>query len=190
MIVHIGGGARAIGDDLPFFRTIIDTIQAKGCYVARNWIEITNHNVTVRAIEDQDVDWVDIADQNEEALRRADAYIADTTAYRLFNGYELAKALEQGKPVLLVSRKSFKQFAISGVQNDLLTMKEYSTEEELRQIVAEFLAKNTIPEDAKEVSVPLDLQLHSYISEQHTKKGTPKSDILNELAKRGLQDIK
>ncbi len=187
MIVHIGGGARSLGDDLPYLRKIIDVVREGGDEISRNWIEITNHNVTVKEIKPEQVDWKDIASQNKLALARADVYIADVTAYRLSNGYELAQALQQNKPVLLVARKSFKQFAISGVQNDLLTMQEYSTQEELSEIVAKFLEQNRIPTDLKTVEIPLDLELYRYIKQQETNTGRATSDILYELAKRGLK---
>ena len=190
MIVHIGGGARALGDDLPYLRKIIDIVREEGDEISRNWIEITNHNVTVKDIKPEQVDWEDIASQNKLALARADVYVADVTAYRLSNGYELAQALQQNKPVLLVSRKSFKQFAISGVHDELLTMREYATSEELGKIVREFLGKNRIPSDEKTVEVSLDLELYKYLKQQETNTDRATSDILYELAKRGLKNTK
>lgn len=187
MIIHLGGGIRASGEDLPYFRNIVDIIQQHGDIVARNWIELSHHSADVKNVKDDQVVWRETFKQNEDALNRADIFIAEVSTYRLYSGYELAVALQQHKPILLVSRKSFKQFAISGIDNKLLTMKEYSTESELTKIVKSFLEVNSIPPSDKEVSISLDLRLYSYLRE--ASKNTDKTDgeLLRDLARRGLE---
>ncbi len=133
------------------------------------------------------MDWAYAVRENEYAVARADLYIAETTTYRLYHGYELSLALQKGIPVLLVSRKSFRQYAISGVKNKLLTMKTYKDRKELAEIVREFIAANQMASEDLTVQTPIDRVLLTYLDDMASAAGKTKGEALYELAKLGMQ---
>jgi hypothetical protein len=188
MLVHLGGGIRATGEDLPFFRNVVDSIREHGDVIAHNWIEVSHHNAEVKLQEDDEVDWREIFKDHEAALKQADVFIAEVSTYRLFHGYELAKAMQQGKPALLVSRKPFAQFAISGMEDDSVWMKEYETSEELKKIVFDFLEENTVSLTDRDITIPVDLRLHRYIVEACKKSGKTQAEVVRDLVQLQLKE--
>lgn len=187
MIVHIGGGARNIGEDLPYLRRIIGIIREHGGHVARNWIEVTAHNVQIKAIKDSDVNWQEIARQNREALEISDLYIAEVTSYRLSAGYEMSQAMQLGIPVLLLSRKPFRERAICGIQHDLFVMKDYSSLDDLERHVSEFIKTNIAPASELNRMIALTPRLYAYVKEQMQKTDETEDDVLLRLIQEGTK---
>lgn len=187
MITHIGGGIRANGDEFPYFKVIINAIHEAGGSIARNWVQSANHKVTQKIENDEDVDWGGAVRENDYAMNIADLYIAETTAYRLYHGYELAQALQKGIPVLLVSRTSFRPYAISGVKNKLLTMKTYETTEELADIVKKFITAHEMAPEDRYVQTPVDYKLAGYLHGASRAQNKTKGEVLRELALLGLE---
>lgn len=187
MIVHIGGGIRASGEEFPYFKVIINTIHKTGGAIARNWVETSNHKVERNAQKDDEVVWDEVVLENDYGLAKADLYIAETTAYRLYHGYELAQALQKGIPVLLVSRTSFRPYAISGVKNKLLTMKTYGTTEELADIVKKFITAHEMAPEDRYVQTPVDYKLAGYLHDASRAQNKTKGEVLRELAQLGLE---
>ncbi len=73
-------------------------------------------------------------------LREADAVVAEVSNPSLGVGYEIARALEMGKPVLCVYEKGvFLTKMITGNKDPHLTVKSYSTWNELATILAAYL---------------------------------------------------
>lgn len=185
MIIHLGGGRRGTGDDLPYFRAIISTVNGRGDTIANNWVEASNHRFVTKHIQDDEMDWDEVVTRNTESMELADVYIAEVTTYRLYHGYELMNMLQQKKPVLLVARKSFKQFAISGVHHNLLTMKNYETESDLEAIVNNFLDKySQITE--KSVTIPMDPRIISFLEESEKRSSKSRREILLDLINQGI----
>ncbi len=185
MIVHITGGVMADEEIAPYLRKIIAATHEVGAQVAENWVE-TSHSRTTRGITPADMEWGSIVEQRTNSISRADAVIIEVTDYRLFHGFEMMLALEQNKPVLLVSRKSFKEFAISGYKNDDLSMKEYATLDELDAIVRKFIKENDIRKEDLTLKATVNKRLYRRLEKMSRDMGKTKSEILVDLANKSL----
>lgn len=184
MIAHLTGSSRDSGKDLPYLRQIIKTLYGNGVEIAHNWVETSN--ITVRDQPDKIWDWQDIVSANIEALKRSDIVIVEITSYAFFQGYQIAIALSFHKPVLAVSRKPLGDLAIAGIDDELLSLKEYSDESELQKVVAGFVQKHTIAPQGKIVSIAVDTELNSYLRSQELRTGKSRDELLLALAKGGI----
>ena len=87
--------------------------------------------LTAQLIYERDVEW----------LRGADAVIAEISNPSLGVGYEIAYALQHGKPVLALYAKSlFVSRMITGNSDPLLRVREYAADAEWRREMDSFLA--------------------------------------------------
>lgn len=73
------------------------------------------------------------------------------------------------------------------MQNDLLTTREHATEEELLQIISDFLAENSVPLEEKELTIALNSKMHRKLSELANGSDKSKAELFVELAQKGLE---
>lgn len=84
-------------------------------------------------------------EQRSYVISESDALIAETTANISSNGISIGLALSMGKPTLIVmhsekkSQDDMDNASLKTLNHPLLTYKEYSSPEELQQIILEFL---------------------------------------------------
>lgn len=89
--------------------------------------------LTAQEIYERDVEW----------LSAADCAIAEISNPSLGVGYEIGYALDKGKKVLAMYQKGlFVSRMITGNPHPSLTVVEYSSDEEAKKIIDEFLSRN------------------------------------------------
>ena len=124
--------------DQPVYAALVRHLQGLGHRV------LTEHLAaeTVMAA-DSVLDPVTVFDRDTAWLRTCDAVIAEVSTPSHGVGFELAYALERGKPVLCVAREGVRvSKMLTGIRQPGFTFAAYSSEAELRVHVAAFLSAN------------------------------------------------
>ena len=184
--VHVTGSARQFGEDEAYLRAIIQTVYDSHAMVFRNWLDAAASR-TKNGVRDQDADWEAILNDNIEAIKKSDLVIVEATQARFSQGFQAYTAARYKKPTLIVSRSQIKDRFISGVNSKLITIKQYTTEEELRAIVAKFIKQNTIPEKDLRFNMILDRRIYKYLRDTSYETGKNKSQIVRELLEKDLE---
>lgn len=136
MLVYFSGSARDIRNDIGTYRTIISAVKAEGGIMAQNWTEAA---AAVVELPEESEWWRSICEDAQDAVKDADRVIVEATGSSTFGvGFELARALANGKPTLALVKRGVKESYVSGLRNDLLTVAEYE-EAELASVVRKFL---------------------------------------------------
>lgn len=185
MIVHLTGSSRSIEADRPFLRTIVDTVHAEGHALARDWIEPAYR----RQVKQDEADWSAIFRDNIQAITRADVVIVEATSYGFSQGFQLATALQQKKPTLLLWRvgSAFPDHFGSGVSSEFLFNHSYTSKAELEDIVALFLEDNTLTTKDMRFNFFIDRQIYNYLRWASTKTGRTKSELLRSLLEKEIE---
>lgn len=188
MIVHLTASSRTIGEDRPYLRAIVTTIHSEGHVLARDWIELANNREIVKSKEIE-VDWEVIFKDNIQAISRADVVIVEATSYGFSQGFQVATALQQKKPTLLLCRESsvLKDHFGSGVTDELLTVRQYRSNQDLEDIVAQFLEDNTLTTKDMRFNFFIDRQIYNYLRWASAKTGKTKSELLRSLLEKEIE---
>ena len=138
MKIYFAGSIRGGREDAPLYFDIIDYLKTFGEVLTEhignpNLTVVGNDGPTDRFIHDRDLVW----------LKASDVLVAEVTTVSMGVGYEIGRAVESGKKVLCLFRSNTgKQLSamISGCTD--LTLKNYSSLNEAKQIILEYLTQN------------------------------------------------
>lgn len=179
--VHVTGSAHKLDDDLPFLQAITKTVHACNAVVSRDWLSGTSSRTR------EEIDWETILNDNLASIRKSDLVIIEATQGRLNQGLQAYTAAQHKRPTLIVTRSAISGHFISGVGSKLITVKRYSTEEELNAIVTEFIKQNSIPEKDLRFNMILDRRIYKYLRDTSYETGKNKSQIIRDLLEKDLK---
>lgn len=182
MIVQIIGSAQNLKEDLPFYHAAIEVIHDQGAVLARDWISAAQNRIDKNIVRDNTkVEWDDVHKENSEAISHADVIIIEATNYGFQEGFYASQALQQKKPVLLLTRKNVRSQLINGIKHKLLSVEHYDQMDNLKSIVQHFIKANTIATKDLRFNFFIDRQIYSYLREVSYESGKNKSEIIREL---------
>lgn len=182
MIIQIIGNAKNLTTDLPFFHGILEVIHDSGAVVARDWISAAQNRINKDVVrDDTKVMWDDVHKENLDAIARSDIVIVETTNYGFQEGFYTSQALQQKKPVLLLTREKIRSRLIYGIRDKLLLTQHYDTQDDLKRIVDKFIKSNTISTKDLRFNFFIDRQIYSYLREVSHETGKNKSEIIRQL---------
>jgi hypothetical protein len=185
MIVHFTGSLREPTADADYLRQILEAIHTSGAVLADNWLEAAlereKHNIEV-------TDWTPYVQANLDAVKRADVVIVDLTHYAFSQGYIVAAALKRKKPILAISRNTEAGHTASGINDPLFVYKKYGSSDELKQIVATFLKRNTVHTKDLRFNMFLTRKIFQYLEENSRETGKSRSEIIRGLVKRKAEE--
>ena len=184
--VHVTGSARDFADDAVYLRTIMQTVYDSHAIVFRHWLDAAASR-TKNNVQDQDADWQTILNHNLEAIKKSDLVVVEATQARFSQGFQAYIAARYKKPTLIVTRAQTKCHFISGVESKFISIKQYSTEKELRAIVARFIKQNSIPERDLLFNMVLDRRIYKYLRDTSYETGKNKSQIVRELLEKDIE---
>lgn len=184
--VHVTGSARNMSEDKPYLQKIIQTVYANHAIVYRDWIGPAASRRR-RGVRDEDVDWADILQGNVEAIDASDFVIVEASQSRFSQGYQAYLAAQRKKPTLIVTREQIEERFISGVSSKYITVKQYSDEKDLEEIVSMFIKKNAIPEKDLRFNFLLDRRIYKYLRDKSYETGKNKSEIIRELIEKQIE---
>lgn len=179
--VHVTGSTHKLDDDLPFLHAITKTVHACNAVVSQDWLSEISVSPT------KDADWETVLNDNLASIRKSDLVIIEATQGRFSQGLQAYTAAQYKRPTLIVTRTATSGHFISGVASKLITIKRYSTEEELNAIVAEFITQNSIPEKDLRFNMILDRRIYKYLRDTSYETGKNKSQIIRGLLEKDLK---
>lgn len=189
MLVHFIASRSNIEEDIEYFREINKTITDSGHKLIRDIVEPIYKLVTSGKYEQkaEGIDWKQLNKENTEAIAKADFVIAEVTARSFSSGYQVALAIKEKKPTLILARNShLKATFRSGLSSDFVKVVEYKDREDLHKIVNEFITENSIgPKDLR-FNFFMDRQIYNHIRWIAYKTGKSKSEIIREALLRDI----
>lgn len=183
MKVHLITSRPTLEKDIDTLREIVSAIEKKGHTLALDWIE----RAYKRGSDvNQSADWTQIYKLNLETIAKADIVIAETSFENFGVGYQVAVAVQQKKPVLLLRQEGADKNAFaSGVEDGWVKREEYS-EDNLKDILDKFLEANDIQAKDMRFNFFIDRPIYNYLRWAAFKTGKTKAEILRELVVREI----
>jgi len=189
MLVYFIASRSKIEEDIDYFRVINKSIQDAGHKLTRDIVEPIYKLVTSGQYEKnaEEIDWKQLNKENTEAIAKADLVIAEVTARSFSVGYQVALAIRDKKPTLILARKDhLKATFRSGLSSDFVKVAEYRNKDDLQKIVDDFISENSIgPKDLR-FNFFMDRKIYSHIRWLSYKTGKSKSEIIREALLRDM----
>lgn len=185
--VHFITSRPTLRDDIEILRRVIKLIHTLDHSLAHDWIEPAYMRLVDRGETTSHDQWSSIYTQNLEAIAQADVIVAETTYENFAVGYQVAVAIQQKKPVLILRRSTADKNAfVTGVEDGWVQHKEY-TDDTLEGIVEKFLDDNDINAKDMRFNFFIDRKIHNYLRWASFKTGKTKAEVVRELLKRDIE---
>lgn len=184
MKVHLITSRPTLEKDVETLRKIISIIEARGHSLAVNWIEEAYERG--KSLDGKSPDWAWIFKENLATIAKADVIIAETSFENFGVGYQVAVAVQQKKPVLMLRHANADKNAFAtGVEDGWVKREEYS-ESNLKDILNTFLEANDIQAKDMRFNFFIDRPIYNYLRWAAFKTGKTKAEILRELVVREI----
>lgn len=186
MIVHFIASKGEILKRYEDYERIRSTVLALGHTLAYDWID-EERKFWQSGKKHTQAEWEEIVNKNMAALARADVVIAEASAMTFSSGYLIANAINQKKPVLVLTRDNQLEGTFSsGVVSDFVRLVNYS-ESDVRDYIADFIDENNIDNKDLRFNFFIDRQIYNYLRWAAYKTGKNKSEILRDLVLREIE---
>lgn len=186
MKVHFITSRPSLEKDIDLLRRVIEVIKDADHTIAFDWID----GAFAREVESKSPasDWNAIYKDNLGAIAQADVVIAETSYENFAVGYQVAVAVQQKKPVLVLRHASADKNAfVTGIDDGWVKHVEYS-EDALNEIVKKFLDDNDINTKDMRFNFFIDRSIYNYLRWSALKTGKTKAAILRELVEREINN--
>jgi len=184
MKAHLVTSQPSLEKDINTLRKITQLVKLRQHSLARDWIEdaYEAHQTTGKTADD----WSKIYKNNLEAIAQSDVIVAEATYENFAVGYQVAVAVQQKKPVLILRKKDADKNAfVTGVEDGWVQHVEY-TEDNLEKIVDKFLKDNDIDTKDMRFNFFIDRHIYNYLRWAALKTGKTKAEILRNLVQKEL----
>lgn len=186
MKVHFITSKQNLENEINVLRHILRIIEDNNSSIAHSWIEDAYKN-EVEAGKPVD-DWNAIYKNNLAAIAKADVVIAETSYENFAVGYQIAVAIQQKKPVLLLRHATAnKETFVTGVDDGWVQHSEYKDQEHLTEILAKFLHDNDIQSKDMRFNFFIDRKIYNYLRWASFKTGKTKAEILRDLVENEIE---
>jgi hypothetical protein len=187
MIVCFVGSKSGIQGEIPYYRSIISHIKDNGHELAKDWVEEAYELARQGQFKNDSKSWQQVDKEYMKAISDADVIIVDATVNSFFSGYQVAHAILQKKPILILMRGNA-PVSISGLTTASGFVKSviYDTDK-LGQIIKDFLDENVITVKDLRFNFFLDRQTYSYLRWMSAKTGKTKAEIVRMSIQRDMQ---
>lgn len=186
--MHVTGSLTNVEEDIAYLRRIVKTVKQNDSTLALDWIESAYSDSGKESPEQApEADWQAIMEETLTAIGRADVVIIEATHYTFSQGFQAAIALNQKKPVLIVSRTPVEERLVSGLKSRDSSMVEYTSEDDLEAAIAQFLRDNTISTKDLRFNMFIDRPIYNYLRSVSYETGKNKSEIIRELINREIR---
>lgn len=187
MIIHFIASKSNILKDYEYLKAITNTVRDLGHGFAREWLD-EEYAFALSGKKHETIDWTVVNKENMEALSRADLVIAEASAKSFSTGFQVANAIQQKKPVLILTRNNALQGTFgSGIAPDFVDSKQY-TLENVQDVISDFINGNNIDNKDLRFNFFIDRQIYNYLRWAAYTTGKNKSEILRELVLREIRN--
>ncbi len=186
MKVHFITSRQSLENDVSTLQRITGFIGKSGHALANNWID--------EALERQrsgshlSADWKKIYKANLENIAETDVLVAEVSYENFGVGYQVATAVQQKKPVLLLRHADADKAVFStGVEDGWVRQEEY-TDGNIDSILGKFLEDNDITVKDMRFNFFIDRPIYNYLRWAAFKTGKTKAEVLRELVNREIEN--
>ncbi len=184
MKVHFITSRPTLENDINTLRQIVEVVKGSGHELALDWIERAYRRNTEPS--QPAPDWTAIVKQNLETIAKSDIIIAETSYENFAIGYQIAVAIQQKKPVLLLRHSTADKNAfVTGVEDGWVKHEEYTTDS-LKGIVSSFISDNDIKSKDMRFNFFIDRKIYNYLRWAAFKTGKTKAEILRDLVQNEI----
>ena len=185
MKVHFITSKLSLEKDIDSIRSIVDIIKSSKHTLARDWISDA-YDTHVKTGKTAD-DWSLIYNESLGAIAGADVIVADATYENFAVGYQVAVAVQQKKPVLLLRHSiADKNAFVTGVEDGWVRHEEYDGDS-IGSIMEKFLSDNDITTKDMRFNFFIDRSIYNYLRWAALKTGKTKAEVLRELVKNEIE---
>jgi len=186
MIVHFIGSKSEIKEELPYYRAILAKVRELGHEIARDWIEEVHSLAQHGRLKKETESWNQIDKENTDAIASSDVIIVEVTAKSFFAGYQVAQAVLQKRPVLILTRDD-SALAISGLSTPTGFVKSVVYDlDSLESILSDFLKEHTIKTRDLRFNFYLDRTTYAYLHWMAAKTGKTKAQVIRSMLEREM----
>lgn len=186
MKVHFITAKPNLENEMGVLRHIMRVIASNDGSLVHDWIEDAYSN-EVEAGKPVD-DWTGIYKKNLAAIAQADIIIAETSYENFAVGYQIATAIQQKKPVLLLRHETaHKETFIMGVEDGWVQHSEYRDNDHLTTIIQKFIHENDIKSKDMRFNFFIDRKIYNYLRWAAFKTGKTKAEILRDLVQNEIE---
>lgn len=186
MIVHFITTVTSLNDNMDNLRSVIKALKDKGHVLSRDWIENAYESIK----DGKDIDertWQSIIDEDFEAIAKADVIIAEVSDDSTAIGYQIATAIHQKKPTLLILREGQRVPRFTwNIPSNFLSRIEYNQDNVVDRITP-FLEENDIGTKDMRFNFFIDRPIYNYLRWAALKTGKTKAEVLRELVQREIE---
>ena len=188
MLVHLIAPVDELIDNIDSLRAIVSQVKKQGHELARDWVEEAYNAEKGRTTPDNEELWQGIIQHNLEAIAKADVVIADISRDNTAIGYQVATAIHQKKPTLLILREGTKVSPFTwNIPSSFLKRVEY-TKDNVAERITPFLEENDITTKDMRFNFFIDRQIYNYLRWAALKTGKTKAEVLRELVNREIEN--
>lgn len=184
MKVHFITSRPSLEKDIDVLRQITKLIKDSGHSISHDWID----NAFEREIQSKTPasDWNAIYQENLGAIAQSDVIIAEATYENFAIGYQVAVAVQQKKPILVLrSKAADKNTFVTGVEDGWVKHVEYD-ENTLDKTVKKFLEENDISTKDMRFNFFIDRHIYNYLRWTALRTGKTKAEILRNLVQNEI----
>lgn len=173
-------------DNIENLRAVVACIEDGGHTLATDWLEQAHASVLEGAMPDEPK-WQAIIEENFAAIAKADIVIADVTFDSTALGYQIATAIHQKKPTLLLLREGSVAPSFTwNIPSSFLKRVEYNNTN-VKEKVEPFLEENNITTKDMRFNFFIDRAIYNYLRWSALKTGKTKAEVLRELVQREIE---
>ena len=141
MKVHFITSRGSLENDVSTLHSVTKYIKESGHALASDWIDAALDRLRT---DKSEANWKSIYKTNLENIAETDVVVAEVSYENFGVGYQVAVAVQQKKPVLLLRKESVGQDAfVTGVEDGWVQYREYN-DQTLPTILAKFFSENDI----------------------------------------------
>ena len=187
MIVHFIAPVSGLKENVDNLKNIVKYLKDEGHELASDWLDIAYQRET-QGSDSKELSWQKIIQDNLEAIAKAEVVIADISYDSTAIGYQIATAIQQKKPTLLILQEGRKVSSFTwNIPSSFLKRVEYTTDN-IGEKIAPFLKENDIATKDMRFNFFIDRPIYNYLRWSALKTGKTKAEVLRELVQREIEN--
>lgn len=186
MLVHFIATTTSLNENIDNLRLLVKTLRDKGHTLTRDWIEAAYKRMQDGNGIDEPT-WRSFIKEDFEGIAKADVIIAEVSHDSTAIGYQVATAIHQKKPTLLILEEGKRVPPFTwNIPSEFLNRVEYN-KDNLVSKVTPFLDENDIKTKDMRFNFFIDRGIYNYLRWSALKTGKTKAEVLRELVKREIE---
>lgn len=185
MKVHFSAPFQDLDKRLDVYEVIANTIKVDGHTLVKEWLK-DYEDRTIKPKQFSDQEWKDIISGTLAAVEEADAVVIEASFSSFSMGYISAVTLAHKKPLLMLFNMRPQPYILDP-NNSLRRAEIYNSEEELRQIISDFLHEVDVDSSKLRFNMAVDREIYNFLNWEAVNTGKTKAQIVREILKERIK---